>query len=324
MPPSKYTKLPAVDSRDFWLQLNPELHISDRPFRSSQSRYKVNAPDMAGPIRQIVREGYCQLPPVIPREETTRLAATVKRIHNLGLPPVFAFVYDEFWQVFANLSEVIGQVIGANYRIQPDDFWIWHVDPGNAGFPPHRDHHRMLTPQPDGRPAFMSVWVPLVDVTPMNGCLYVVPTNRDPNLPFRWTRRIFGPRISLKDLQSVRALPASAGSVLCWIPHILHWGARCSEWSDQPRISVAVYLQCNEYRDADENYAWSKDSISLNADTALTFGARLEGIRTAIRGLPMRVASEYTAVADELSVFAGENQLPRSRWEFLRTLMIWK
>ena len=45
---------------------------------------------------------------------------------------------------------------------------------------PHRDssYDRCVSPE-DGRPIKLSVWVPLVDATLDNGCMYVLPKNCD-------------------------------------------------------------------------------------------------------------------------------------------------
>src|SRR5262245_35422825 len=211
---------PFLADHEYWARLSPELQITDHPFREAKTRYPIVAPDMRRPIRQAVQEGYLQLPPLIPREETARLAACVTKIFSQGLPPVFAFVYDEFWQMFANLAEVLTPVIGAEPTMNPAEFWVWYVDREKAGWPPHRDFAIGDSLYPDGRPKIASVWVPLTDVTPLNGCMYVLPTHRDPNLRGGlWRKKI--------DMQHVRALPAQAGSVLCWNSHILHWGSMC-------------------------------------------------------------------------------------------------
>ena len=306
--------------RDYWTNLIPDFNITDHPIQNAASRYQVDVPDMGAPVRQVIKEGYTQLPSVIPRVETTRLAECVKKICDLSLPPVFAFVYDEFWQMFANLSGALNPIIGSGYRMKPADIWIWYVDREKAGWAPHRDMINSRTLHPDGRPANLTVWIPLTDVSPLNGCMYVLPTNRDRHLP-RWLIRT---SVKLKDLQNVRALPAKAGSVLCWNSRILHWGSRSSEWADQPRISVAVYLQSSDYEKFGLNGDFaSNETLLLNAETELTFENRLDAIRGAIRMYGSRIVKEYPKVADSLLAFANVNQPPVSRfsWTYLRSLL---
>src|SRR5262245_28184995 len=92
-------RLTSVESVNYWRTLNPELSITDWPLTHATDRYRVDVPVMDTYVRQIIQEGYTQLPPLIPGVESDRLAEAVTRIHRLGLPPVFGFVYDEFWQL---------------------------------------------------------------------------------------------------------------------------------------------------------------------------------------------------------------------------------
>lgn len=305
-------RLPDVGNPQFWKELNPELQITDYPAQQAAARYQIAAPDMREPVRQIVQEGYTELPPLIPSEETARLADAIQRLHLKGLPAVFAYVYDEFWQVYANLAEVLAPIIAADHKIQTTDIWIWYVDRNQVGFKPHRDFVSDDAVRPDGRPALLTIWIPLTDVTPLNGCLYVLPTDSDPNLPGHGRR---APKLSLDDLQNIRALPAVAGTVFCWNSHLLHWGARSSDRADQPRISMGVYLQHSEYP---EHYP--SESFVLNAETALPFDSRLEVVCRAIRIYRRQVLSQYPNMAEQLLEFAGQVAPPRrrSRWPFQR------
>ena len=47
-------------------------------------------------------------------------------------------------------------------------------------------------------------------------------------------------------LEDIRALPAKAGSIVCWSTSLLHWGARSSRRATQPRISMATYYQSRD------------------------------------------------------------------------------
>ena len=62
----------------------------------------------------------------------------IKKVSDLGLPPVFSFVYDEFWYIQWQIKHVLDEILGKNYKQLPD-FWAWNVDQGKSGWQPHRD-----------------------------------------------------------------------------------------------------------------------------------------------------------------------------------------
>jgi ectoine hydroxylase-related dioxygenase (phytanoyl-CoA dioxygenase family) len=88
----------------------------------------------------------------------------------------------------------------------------------------------------------LSVWIPFGDATLDNGCMYLLPKNAVTErigrlLPILKT-------VSRRDLfvllQSSRALPASAGSVLGWESGVIHWGSSSESAASQARASVAL------------------------------------------------------------------------------------
>jgi hypothetical protein len=174
------------------------------------------------------------------------LAAAVAAVVAAGFHPLFAIVFDEFWQLLATLAPALEPILGPGPRLIPD-FWLWHVDPAadRAGSAPHRDAGYSGTLRSDGRPTLITVWLPLTDATPSNSCIYVLPLSRDPNYPV--------PRNVPIDasLQDIRALPAAAGSILGWNQHILHWGSRSCPEARHPRISWAMYFQSADVPDFD-------------------------------------------------------------------------
>jgi ectoine hydroxylase-related dioxygenase (phytanoyl-CoA dioxygenase family) len=115
----------------------------------------------------------------------------------------------------------------------------WHVDParGDSGWAPHRDKGRCSL-FADGTPKILNLWLPLTDATPLNGCMYVVPADRDPTYN---TAQESSLQFQLSD---IRALPARAGSVLGWTQAVIHWGARTAERGGAPRISLGAEFQC--------------------------------------------------------------------------------
>lgn len=62
----------------------------------------------------------------------------------------------------------------------PQDILAWRIDPsrGQAGFSPHRDRQpddAAATFRADGSARYATLWVPFVDATPDNSCLYCIP-----------------------------------------------------------------------------------------------------------------------------------------------------
>jgi hypothetical protein len=187
---------------------------------------------------------------LLPQALTARLAHAVLDLAARNIPEVFAFVYDEFWQVFASAGRLYGALLGYDHAVTPSEIWVFHVPTGRsaAGWAPHRDMGSTQdTIRSDGTPAALTVWIPLTDATPLNGCMYVLPESMDEDIQ---PQRLKLPRPTLELLQCIRALPAPAGSVLGWNTRVLHWGGRSSDQAEQPRIAVGIYLQS---RDLDFN-----------------------------------------------------------------------
>ena len=90
------------------------------------------------------------------------------------------FLFDEAWAAFYRQHQLIAMFLGSDYQVMPD-FWVWHVDPraGQAGWRPHRDKGRRALAA-DGSPLSLTMWVPMSEASPLNGCMYILPANRDP------------------------------------------------------------------------------------------------------------------------------------------------
>jgi hypothetical protein len=112
-----------VESMAFWRGLRPELSIE-----SEEAREKFEVPDLADLMARLRFEGYLNVPGVVPPEVFSALHACTKCLHERGIPLPFAFVYDEFWQLFQRLSGFLETVLGTGYRALPD-FWVWYVQP---------------------------------------------------------------------------------------------------------------------------------------------------------------------------------------------------
>jgi hypothetical protein len=177
-----------------------------------------------------------------------RMSAAVLTLDRAGWPPIYAFVYDEFWGLTRGrrFRQLLEQLLGPSYR-QKVATWVHLLEPkqDRHGWAPHID----LAPDegcalnPDGSLRYLSVWIPLTDATPDNGCMYLVPRDRlagvlAPGRPDQ------APVPDLfKSLHSVRALPLAAGSLAGWAQDLLHWGSYCSGLPSPPRLSVAFEFQ---------------------------------------------------------------------------------
>lgn len=231
--------LPALQEPAFWRQLNPALHIGDQAYAQSVGGFELDAPTCAVFEQRLVEEGYFQFgaTPAQWQLPLADMAQAVRSLLPLGLMPPFAFLYDEFWLLYAKQSRILSHFLGGSYWMLPD-FWVWHVDPakGQAGWRPHRDKGRSALFD-DGRAKSLTVWIPLTEATPMNGCMYMVPANRDRHYNTAqeddWQF----------DYPDIRALPGQPGDVFYWNQAVLHWGSRTSRFAAQARISVAFEFQ---------------------------------------------------------------------------------
>jgi len=232
------TVAPVADMLDeqFWRDTFPELSIGT----VFSSEFPINALGPERDQRVLSRmqvEGYFHETDVVLVDLASRLSIAVERAHSLGIPPVFIFLFDETWAAFYRQHASLAVFLGPDYRVLPD-FWAWRVDPraGQAGWRPHRDKG-WISLGPDGSPKSLTVWIPLTEANPMNGCMYVLPANRDP---------VYGTDQDANwqvDFPSIRALPGKPGDFFCWNQAVLHWGAQTSQFSETPRMSMALEFQ---------------------------------------------------------------------------------
>jgi len=230
--------LPVSDfeRREFWQGLCPRLTIEDL---SEPVPAAVGESDRLFSV--LKREGYIQVPDALSEECIGPIRDSIATLFRRGIPLPFIFVYDQPWRAFQSLAPFLSTVLGEDYRALPD-FWVWHVSPNEnaTGWGPHRDRVQP-TLDPDNSPHTLSVWLPFTDATPLNGCMYVLPAHLDDRfVERRWDGE--GNNI-VHNPQNIRALPATAGSLLAWNQAIVHWGGRGSSLGTTPRISAAFEFQ---------------------------------------------------------------------------------
>lgn len=229
--------LNVVVQPEYWTSLNPDLTINGN--RQDSDSLAISDEQLARVSHNMIVEGYFQIDQLLAVDQVRRLAHAVIRLHERQCPPVFVFVYDEFWMICVRLAPLLRTVLTDDYRQLPD-FWVWYVDPKTqaTGWRPHRDKG-FGSLLPDGAPKSLTMWIPLTDATPLNGCIYVVPAHLDPSSLYvdKEDKRM------PENLQDVRALPIAVGGVLGWNQAILHWGGRSSQRAPEPRISFACEFQ---------------------------------------------------------------------------------
>lgn len=279
-----FARYPNANSTDYWQTLNPQSTISSRHFVAS-SKADIGTPEQLALGRLRLREeGYYQSPVVLSPAILDEMCLCIENVKQAGYPPLFALVYDVFWQAMANFDSVIKNLLG-NWLLIPN-FWIYFIENNNesAGFEPHTDatdpfvndylqKHRSELFDDENMPKVITLWIALSQATPLNG-MYVVPIDRDPNYANRRQFAINEKYLQSAErennisqeqqisLQNVRAIPTEAGTLSCWNPYVIHWGCRSSKFAEQPRISIAVYCQ--------------KDDIPIIDDTAINFSSEID------------------------------------------------
>jgi tetratricopeptide (TPR) repeat protein len=243
LPPDRLD-LEKIIHPEFWLEMNPELSINGD---SNLAESKVDiSPEQIEILSDRMRtEGYFQIDDLLPALEIEKLRVGIERLRANGIRPVFILVYDQVWQMFQRLSPILSAILGADYRQFPG-FWAWFIDPQQSerGWRPHID--RTDSPlRSDRMTDTVNIWIALTEATPLNGCMYIVPANLDPT--YGTSERPTEYHAGF-DLQSIRALPAKAGSVLCWNGLVYHWGGSSSQGATHARISIANDFQRGDVR----------------------------------------------------------------------------
>ncbi|HMW92550.1 MAG TPA: phytanoyl-CoA dioxygenase family protein [Candidatus Obscuribacter sp.] len=223
-------------SKDFWLEMNPDFSISNR--RKKVQAFKLEQQKLRLVEEQLKEEGYFKIDEILPMDEMKRLAALVTKVRNENWPSAFAFVYDESWELFYHLNELISRLLGQGYHVLPA-FYAFYVEPGagNTGWCPHRDRTRQVTVDKQGKSISLNAWIPITDADPLNGCMYILPAHQDINYPNNLTT------MGVNNLQDVRAIPCKAGSVVMWNEAVYHWGGRSSKYASHTRLAMALAFQ---------------------------------------------------------------------------------
>lgn len=236
----------------------------------------------------MLEEGYFQGRTTQLTRLAPKLADAVRIFNRNNIPPAFLFLFDEAWDAYASLLPLVDDLL-PNARVLPD-FWVWHVDPaaGEAGWNPHVDKGlKALDAQ--GNPLSLTIWIPLSRAIPANGCMYILPANRDPEYGLGLNKRT-----KPIDLPLFRALPGEPGDFFMWNQAVLHWGSATSRFADEPRISMALEFQSGDVP------AFNQPLIDPEKTIDFESRLRLVGKQILQYRHMYQVAPEFEALAKEL------------------------
>ncbi len=149
--------LEQVQDPDFWRSLNPGLSLAEDWSSNLPSTLTLESEDLEQVLQDLQKDGYFQLNAILPEAEILRIAIGIDELVQQGLPPVFAFVYDEFWRLRQRITSLLTAIFWEGY-LQLPDFWAWYLPPsdGYAGWGQHRDRQtKMLCP--DGMPTSLTI-----------------------------------------------------------------------------------------------------------------------------------------------------------------------
>ena len=195
------------------------------------------------------RDGYVKLTELGLANVST-LATVIDHLEAAGLPPLFMLMYDETWTAVHRASEALEPVFGLR---NIHDFFVFHVRPGAAGWPIHRDRSGGGIADGGfdsaGLPRSTTVWISLTDASPTTSCIYALPAHADADYA-RDEEALNGDataRTLAASHQNVRALPAAAGEVLAWSHRLLHWGSRAPIDAPEARKSLAFTMASPDF-----------------------------------------------------------------------------
>ena len=224
---------------EYWLEICPEMTINERePFADR------NLIPTDGPLREsdwetckelISEDGYFAYDGWFHPPFVDRLAEGFDQLDRHGHHPIFSFVFDEYWELLVRLNPLFDDLV-SDYWLLPA-VWAWHVrEDDQTAFSPHRDQAREADVDDEDHLDYLTIWIPLTDLNHLSSCMCVLPASADPDYDSGTAR------VTVENLQDVRTLQGSRGSVFCWTTGLIHWGTTQSRLG-QPRKSIGVYIQ---------------------------------------------------------------------------------
>jgi hypothetical protein len=280
--------LQSIQTETFWKALCPKLSISNQPLAElsdwGQSR-PLDEETWTTCKQTIADDGYFAYQGWFDDGQIERMAKCFEELDAKGIHPVFAFVYDEFWDLLMQLDPLLSDLLD-DYECLPA-VWSWFVRPNNqSAFAPHRDQVRELDIDDEEHLDYLTIWVPLTDLDHLSSAICVLPASLDPNYE-RCTAEI-----EVENLQDVRSLQGKRGSVFCWTTQLAHWGTRQSSHGP-PRMSVGYYLKRTEAENLEEE-------APVDFASPLSLRQRLSIIGQQIKNYSRSASAEELEFAEQL------------------------
>lgn len=240
---------------EYWRRLSPELSIQGSCPAEIAEASCLGHERIAALAASVTSDGYFETGPLYSPSVIAGMRVAVESLKDGGWPPVFAFVYDQFWSLLRSpsMSTFLSTVLGLGYR-QTAQIWLHYVFPhsGTPGWLPHFD-----APHRTNR---LTVWIALSDATLDNGCMYVAPR---PSVS-REFMDAFNENLPVKMeefkavLHACRAVPVRSGAAIGWDCDIMHWGSPYVR--GKPRIAFSqVFMSAQQSAARDEVPEWPGD-----------------------------------------------------------------
>jgi hypothetical protein len=228
-----------LKSTAYWHSLCPEMSITESESLQTISTLgkdlELRDNDWSVCKTLISEDGYFAYDGWLDAKLVHRLADCFERLDAHNIPCVFAFVYDEFWDLALQLDPLLNDLIG-DYEILPA-VWSWLVRATNqTAFTPHRDQVRDVLIEDDDHLDYLTIWIPLTDLDHLSSSIGVFPASLDPDYEDAT------PDIRIENMQDIRSLQGKGGSVFCWTTQLAHWGTKQSSHGP-PRMSVGYFVQ---------------------------------------------------------------------------------
>src|SRR5438093_10171859 len=142
---------------DYWRRFCPALGV-EAGRRADMSESRALSPSELQRIAETFQtDGYFHAETILPAPQLEHMRDCVARLRAAHWPPVFAFVFDQFWTAVktAPVEHLLSKTIGAGCR-QNSVVWTYYVVPrdGASGWRPHTDgngSHRLTMDSADGR-----------------------------------------------------------------------------------------------------------------------------------------------------------------------------
>ncbi len=222
----------TVEDAGYFRTLVPELAVAAQT--RFDATHREGGPATAGAAGV---KGYLARPGVVSTERARAMVRAVHALHAAGLPTVFAYVYDAFWEPLAEVRLLAEAELGPCDVLA--DVWAFRVEPSSRGWTAHRGLSEF-----EGDRVMLNVWLALTHATVDTSCMFIVPLDRDPAYP----GELSSIRVPEGEAVALEALP---GTALAWDANALHWGGEMSALATEPRVSATYTLRRSDRRRAD-------------------------------------------------------------------------